>query len=213
MKDQPQKGFHTMHISLIGTGRMASNLAQGWLKAGHTIRFGSRQPEGKSPISGVIFTTHEEALKAAEVVVLGMPFIAVKPFAEQQANLLRNKLVIDISNPFENLPDNRISGAEITAQAIGAGARVVAAFKANFWETLLEPVDPQSGLARDVHYAGDNPQDKQIAAQLIADLGFQAVDCGPLRNARILDGMVPLIVELDRLYASGQHRLSWKLLG
>jgi len=206
-----------MRISIIGTGRMARQLALGWLKAGHTVQFGSRQPDAKTDIltrvPGATVTSNEAALKAAEVVVIGLPFTAVKPFAEQQADLLRNKLVIDISNPFANLLDNHISGAEITAQAIGPGARVVAAFKANFWETLLEPVDPKTGMVRDVHYAGDSHDDKAIVAQLIKDLGFQPVDCGALRNARILDGMAPLIVELDRRYGNGERRLSWKLTG
>jgi hypothetical protein len=205
-----------MHISIIGTGRMARHLAFGWLKAGHSVQFGSRQPDVKADIlnqvPGATVDSNETALKAAEVVVIALPFTAVKPFAEQHANLLRNRLVIDISNPFRNLPDNRISGAEITAHAIGEGARVVAAFKANFWQTLLEPVDPKTGLVRDVQYVGDRDGDKAVVAQLIKDLGFRPVDCGALHNARILDGMVPLIVELDSRYGDGEHRLSWKLL-
>lgn len=206
-----------MIIGIVGTGRMALGLAEGWLKAGHRVQLGSRQPDSKAGISsrlaGVTVGPIEETLLMAEVVVMSIPFVAVKPFSQQHASSLRNKLVIDISNPFANLPDNRISGPEITAEAIGAGARVVAAFKANFWETLLEPVDPQTQTRRDVHYVGDNEADKAIVAVLIEDLGFRPIDCGPLRNARILDGMVPLIVELDRRYGEGSHRLSWKLLG
>ncbi len=193
---------------------MAQHLALGWLKAGHTVQLGSRQPETKADIlPGATVTTNEAALKAADVVVIALRFIAVKPFAEQYAGLLRNKLVIDISNPFEHLPDNRLSGAEITAQAIGDGARVVAAFKANLWQTLLEPVDPKTGIVRDVHHAGDNDDDKAVVARLIADLGFQPVDCGALRNARVLDAMAPLLVELDKSYGSNDRHLSWKVLG
>jgi len=206
-----------MHIGIIGTGRMARFLAQGWLQANHSIQFGSRQPQSKADVLNAVpeatVTTIEETLETAEVVVIGIPFVAVKPFAQQYASKLQNKLVIDISNPFEHLPDNHISGPEITAQAIGPGARVVAAFKANFWETLLEPVDPHVQTVRDVFYAGDDVADKEIVAQLIKDLGFRPVDCGPLLNARVLDGMVPLIIELDRRYADGVHQLSWKLLG
>ncbi len=205
-----------MQIGIIGTGRMARHLALGWLKAGHVIQFGSRQPDSKADIlnqvPGATVMLNEVALKAAEVVVIALPFSAVKPFAEQYARLLRNKLVIDISNPFHHLPDNRVSGPEITVQAIGEGARVVAAFKANFWQILLEPVDPKTGVVRDVHYAGDGEHDKAIVARLIRDLGFRPVDCGGLRNARILDGMAPLMVELDRRYGNGEHRRSWKLL-
>ena len=206
-----------MKIGIIGTGRMAHNLAQGWLKAGHVVQFGSRQPDTNADIldqaSGATITTIEDVVKTAEVVIIAIPFTAVKAFAEKYAPQLQDKVTIDISNPFDHLPDNRISGPEITAQAIGPGARVVAAFKANFWETLLEPVDPHTKTVRDVFYVGDNPTDKDIVARLITDLGFHPVDCGSLRNARVLDGMVPLIIELDRRYGGEAHRLSWKLLG
>ena len=206
-----------MDISLIGTGRMARNLAQGWVKAGHTVKFGSRHPQSKQTSGDealpAAVASIEAALMTAEVVVIAIPFTAVKAFAEQYSDGLRDKLVIDISNPFEHLPDNRISAPEITAQAIGPEARVVAAFKANIWETLTEPVDLQTQTVRDVHFAGDIPSDKEIVAGLISDLGFRPIDCGPLRNARILDGMVSLIVELDQRYGDGTHRLSWKLLG
>ncbi len=202
-------------IGIIGTGRMAVGLGTGWAQAGHTIIFGSRSPEAKADlsekVSGARIVNARDAVAAADVVVLAMPFASIEPFAQEHAANLRGKLVIDISNPFDRLPDNRIAGAEITANAIGPGARVIAAFKDNFAQTLLAPVDP-SGQVRDVHYAGDNGVDKQIVMRLIKDLGFQPVDCGPLKNARILDGLVTLLVEMDRVLAGGNARSSWKFL-
>lgn len=203
------------NIAIIGTGRMAQGLGTGWARARHTVVFGSRAPATKTALAasvpGARIVTPAEALRDAGVVVLALPYVVVEPFARNYAAQLRDRVVIDISNPFEHLPDNRLAGAEITAAAIGPGARVVAAFKANFWETLLHPVDP-GGQARDVHYAGDYEADKELVRQLVEDLGFRPVDCGPLKNARVLDGMVPLIVELDRRYARGERRASWKLL-
>jgi predicted dinucleotide-binding enzyme len=205
-----------MFIGIIGTGNMARHLAQGWLQAGHTIQLGSREPQAKTAvldqIPGVKLASIAGTVAAAELIVVAIPYAAVEPFARQFAGQLSGKLLIDISNPFDHLPDNRISGPEITARAIGPGARVVAAFKANFWETLLEPVSPQTQVVRDVFYVGDDAAGKEQVAQLIADLGFRAVDCGPLRTARVLDGMVPLILELDQRYTKGARRLSWKLL-
>ncbi len=205
-----------MRIALIGTGRMARQLAKGWAQAGHEIVFGSRRPAEQADLLADVpragLTEVRPALAAAEVVVLAMPFTAVAPFAHTYADLLRSRLVIDISNPFDNSPADGLAGAEVTAHAIGNGARVVAAFKDNFWDTLLEPVDPVHGLVRDVHFAGDNPADKAIVGELVRDLGFRPVDCGLLRNARVLDGMVPLIVELDGRYTQGERRASWRLL-
>lgn len=206
-----------MEIAIIGTGRMARHLGIGWARAGHQIIFGSRDPQSKAALVQEVgdarVTEPAAALAAAPVVVLAIPFVAVVPFVQTFAETLRSRLVIDITNPFEHLPDNRIAGAELTAQAIGPSARVVAAFKDNFWQTLLEPDDRTFQIVRDVHYVGDNVDDKQIVALLIEALGFRPVDCGPLHNARVLDGMVPLMLELDRRYAGGKGRSSWKFLG
>jgi predicted dinucleotide-binding enzyme len=202
-------------IAIIGTGRMAQGLGRGWARVGHTIIFGSRSPERKAHIAaqveGAQVTDAPEALDGANIVVMAIPYGAVESFAHDYSLWLQGKLVIDISNPSDHLPDNRISGAEITARAIGSDAHVVAAFKANFWQTLLEPVDP-SGVVRDVHFAGGNAGEKQIVSQLIQDLSFCPVDCGPLSNARVLDAMAQLIVELDMRYARDAHKASWKLL-
>jgi len=202
-------------ITIVGTGRMALGLGTGWAQSGHEVTFASRNPVAKAEAIAEIKTAKigaiAEVLPAAEVVVIAIPYVAVEPFARTHAAQLQGKLVIDISNPFDHLPDNRISGAEITAAAIGSGARVVAAFKDNFWATLLQPQDP-NGLVRDVHFAADNEADKEIVSQLIEDLGFHPVDCGPLKNARVLDVMVPLMIELDRRYAGGAAKSSWKFL-
>ena len=204
------------NITIVGTGRMATGLGTGWASAGHTVTFASRNPEAKASLAeqvpGARVAAIAEGLATAEVVVITLPFAAAEPFAREQAAILRGKVVIDISNPFGRDLPGGLSGAELTAAAIGPGARVVAAFKDNFSDTLLQPVDPIHGLPREVHFAGDDEAAKAIVAQLAADLGFRPVDCGPLRNARILDGMVPLIVELDRRYAEGGRRSSWKLL-
>lgn len=201
-------------IAIIGTGRMATGLGVGWARAGHEVVFGSRTPEKPSgraaAIEGTRIVGYGEALDGAEVIVITLPFTAVEGFAAQHAAALRGRLVIDISNPFNHLPDNRTSAPEITAKAIGPGARVAAAFKTNFAETLLDPVDA-GGVARDVFFVSDSEADAEIVKGLIESLGFRAVDCGPLKNARVLDGMVPLLVELDARYG-GRRKSSWKLL-
>ncbi len=204
-----------MHIAIIGTGRMAKGLARGWLHAGHTVTFGSRAPEQRrdllTELPGATITDAVSAMERAEIVVLALPFGAVKDFVLRHADLLRERLVIDITNPFDLLPDNRIAGAEITATAIGDGARVIAAFKDNFWRTLDSPVS-STGLIRDVHFAGDDEEGKAVVTRLVEDLGFRPVDCGPLRNARVLDAMVPLMLELDQRYGGGAAESSWKFL-
>lgn len=203
------------NITFIGTGRMARVLGRRWAEAGHAITFGSREPGSKGDlaqqVAGAKVATVEDALANAEVVVLAMPFTAVEGFAHEHADALRNKVVVDLSNPFGRVFEGCVSGAEITAKAIGAGARVVAGFKDNFWETFDEPVE-REGMMRDVHLAGDDEQAKEIVSELVDDLGFRPIDCGALKNARALDAMMVLIVELDQRYTGGSRRSMWKFV-
>lgn len=203
-------------IGVVGTGRMGSGLGIGLALAGHVVAFGSREPGGKVSLEerapALKVVGQRECLAGAEIVIIALPYAEVEPFARQNAAALREKLVIDITNPFDKLPNNQVAGAEVTARAIGDGARVVAAFKTNFAATLHDPMGPD-GVRRDTFLAGDSERDRRVVAELARDLGFRPIDCGSLRNARILDGMVPLMIELDRRYAGGATRSSWKLAG
>jgi len=206
-------------IAIIGTGNMATGLGTGWARAGNEVVFGSRDPLAASVklagVPGAKFAREAAALAGAEVVVLAIPYPSVAAFAQANATALRGKVVIDISNPFDHLPDNRLAGAEITARAIGEGARVVAAFKANFAGTLLKPTLEQEGrkVQRDALFAGDDGPAKAVVAGLIGALGMRPVDCGSLHNARIIDGMVSLIIEVDGRVAGGKHQSVWNLVG
>ena len=203
-----------MNIAILGTGRMGTGLAIGWIKAGHQVTFGSRDPSGNRTAAdrvGAGIAGYADALHNAEAVVIGVPYGAVLGVIAPIRDLLKERIVIDITNPMDNPPAEG-SGAQSTAATIGPGARVIPAFKATFHGTLGEPIDPATGLARDVFFCGDDSEAKEVVASLIEDLGFRAVDCGPLSRANLLDLMVPLIIEVDGRYNMGRSG-SWKLLG
>lgn len=195
---------------------MAQRLGLGWSQAGHHIVFGSRTPEGKQrlaeQVKGAQVVDQATALESARTVVLCLPYHATVSFAQSYAGTLRQRLVIDTSYPAELTDFQVLASAEIAAHTIGPGARMVAAFQGNFAETLLTPVELATAPLRDVHYVGDNPDDKQIVALLIEDLGLRPVDCGPLKHARVLEGMALLLRELDRRYGAGQHQSGWKFV-
>ena len=203
-----------MRIAILGTGRMASGLGKGWLMAGHFVAFGSRRPETKNDfhkevgLDSRVFGI-EGAITAGEVVVITVPYAETVPLAKQHAGLLRGKIIIDITNPFRAQPADGRAGAELTAEAIGDGARVVAAFKANFSNTLMEPVD-HTGQPRDVFFAVDDEPAKQVVAGLITDLGFKPIDCGPLRAATMLDLSVPMLIDMDTRLNGGRRTSSFR---
>jgi predicted dinucleotide-binding enzyme len=193
---------------------MATGLGRGWLKAGHFVAFGSRRPETKSEFQAEIGADSrvyslEAAIAAGEVVVIAVPYAEAAQVASKHADLLRDKIVVDITNPFASQPADGRAGAELTAAAIGSGALVVAAFKGNFSATLEDPIDHTS-RPRDVLFAGDDGNAKSVVAGLIGDLGFRPVDCGPLHVAVMLDLSVPVMIEMDERLNSGRHNSSFR---
>jgi predicted dinucleotide-binding enzyme len=59
--------------------------------------------------------------------------------------------------------------------------------------------------------AGNDLKAKQIVAQLTRDIGFDPVDCGPLKSARYLDAMGILIINLAYTYGMG-NKMGYKLI-
>jgi predicted dinucleotide-binding enzyme len=59
--------------------------------------------------------------------------------------------------------------------------------------------------------AGDDLKAKQIVAKLTRDIGFDPVDCGPLKAARYLEAMAILIINLAFTYGMGTN-IGYKLV-
>ena len=60
-------------------------------------------------------------------------------------------------------------------------------------------------------FAGDDLKAKQTIAQLTKDIGFDPVDCGPLKAARNLEAMGNLIINLAYKYGMG-NKMGYKLV-
>jgi len=61
-------------------------------------------------------------------------------------------------------------------------------------------------------YCGDDSSSKEIAAELIRDVGFDPVDAGPLRIARYLEPFALLVAQLAYEGTQGPelaYRLEW----
>lgn len=187
-----------MNIAIIGTGRVGSALAGGWLRAAL-----ARWPEARA-------ATIAEAAAGAAVVVLATPWPAAQP-AALAAGDLTGKVLIDCTNPIG--PDGLVvglttSGAEQLAAAV-PGAQVVKAFNHIGAEVMANP-RYADGRAAVLMFAGDDAPAKATVAALAADLGFEPQDAGPLRLARTLEPLAVLWITLSR---SGLTRgFAWGLL-
>ncbi len=61
-----------------------------------------------------------------------------------------------------------------------------------------------NGMMAVMFVAGDEETGKQAVLQLVGDIGFEALDAGPLRNARLLEPFA--MVWIDQAFNRGRGR-------
>ena len=176
-----------LKVGIIGKGKVGSALGTGLKRAGHDVLFGHRDP-------------NESVLKAAEwgeVVILAVPFVAVKNVAQEIALTVKGKVVVDVTNVFDANDEWALgfstSGAE-ELQKVLLDARVVKAFNTVFAQN--QSIGKVGTERLSAFIAGDDAEAKNKVMKLAQDIGFEPVDCGPLRNARYLEPMAMLIIDL-----------------
>lgn len=164
-----------MRIAIIGTGNVGAVLGRRWAQGGHAVTFGSRRAKDADVLELVraagpdaASATPAEAAAGAEVVVLATPGGNV------------DDVVAGLSVGTDD------SGAERIAKAV-PGARVVKAFNTTGSANMENPVYPDGRLAMFV--CGDDADACALVAGLAGELGFEPVDCGPLKSARYLEPM------------------------
>ena len=196
------EGKGAKRIGVLGGGNVGGALARLWAGKGHTVSIGVPDPnrtqaKGGSPGAGVRLTTNREAAAGAEIVALAVPWPAAQE-AIRAAGDLTGKVVIDCTNPLSSdlkslTIGTTTSAAEQVAQW-APGARVLKAFNnigaVNFGNAQFV------NLRADGFYCGDDAAAKAVVRNLIEDVGLDPVDVGPLRNARMLEPLALLWIDL-----------------
>jgi predicted dinucleotide-binding enzyme len=139
----------------------------------------------------------KEAAAFAEVVVLAIPWPATEA-AIRSAGSLSGKIVIDCVNPLKpDLSGLAVGYTDSAAEQIARwapGAKVFKAFNQTGADNMAQP---GYGSQKSVMFvAGDDPEAKKTVLKLVSDVGFEAVDAGPLTNARLLEPLAMLWIYL-----------------
>jgi NADPH-dependent F420 reductase len=207
-------------IGILGTGRMGTRLAAMFARAGRKVILGSRDEERaakaarETGLAGIVPGTYAEAVQAQSL----LPAIFIRDglfeILDEYQAALRDKLLIDISNPFnEDYSDFttpwNTSGAEELKRRV-PHARVVGAYKNVFWGVFDAP--SFDGVVSDVLITGDDQQAKKEFLALAAGTPFRYLDAGPLQQSRTVERLTLLTGRLGRQIAA-YPRMNWRLLG
>ena len=205
-----------MNIGIIGTGNMGGTLGGLWAKGRHKVFFGSRDPRKAAGLTRAIGEnvgsgSYADAAQFGEVVLLATPWWATAK-ALKAAGSLEHKILIDCTNPYKQdfsgfVEDLNSSAAEQVA-LWAPGAKVVKAFNSVHFAVFKNPRFGQ--LNATMFYCGDDPEAKGVVADLGKGIGLDPVDCGPLRIAKMLEGLAGLWVHLA--FNQGQNDTAFKLL-
>jgi len=188
-------------ISIIGTGNMARAIGALAVAGGNTVevigRDRSKAADLATTLGGSTTTGEFGAAPAGDIVIVALRYADVVPVVTQYGNALADKVIVDISNPFNADADGLAlpadtSIAQEVAKAAPAGARVVKAFNTVFGHVL------EKGRTLDVFMAGDDAQAKARVSEFIASLGLRPLDVGGLTMAHWLEGTSLVLMGLAR---------------
>jgi predicted dinucleotide-binding enzyme len=174
-----------MKISIIGQGNVGSALRKGAEKPGYEVR-----------------TTGSDAeeLRAAgawgDIIILAIPASARRD-AIRNLGDIEGKTLVDPTNllnaDWSYAGDLKKSGAE-QVQEWAPGARVVKAFNTVFAQNMS--TGKVKGDSLSLLVAGDDADAKKQVLDLGKAIGFEPVDVGQISNARYLEALGFLNIQL-----------------
>ncbi|MFX1397535.1 MAG: NADPH-dependent F420 reductase [Promethearchaeota archaeon] len=206
-----------MKIGIIGTGKVGTNLGKIWAENGQDVFLGSSDPSRAKNLLETFDVkinagTYIQAAEFGEIVVLAIPWSAVQETITSLGDL-GGKIIVDIINAVAPnlgglLFGHTTSAAEkIKEWAVGATVvKGLGAFDPEFLSEIKER-SPKPSL----FICGDDPKAKTKATELGEIIGFEVVDCGPLKNARLLEPVAMLWIELAYNQGMGPG-IAFKLL-
>lgn len=207
-------------IAIIGAGNVGGNLGIHLAHSGYSVRFGVRKPDDakvrelvKQAGHGADAVSVREAVQGADVLFLAVPANAALE-ALRDAGDVSGKVVVDCNNPLTwqdgpvhaPPPEGSISAALAKAYP---GARVVKGF--NTFGAEFHRDAKLGGTSIDVQLAGDDKEAKALVASIATRAGYTPVDCGPLRNAALLENVAILWIHLALREGHGRE-VGFKLL-
>ena len=166
-----------MKITVIGRGNVGGGLARLWEQAGHQVTaLGSEGGDASQ----------------ADVVVVAVPS-AVIADALGKVSGIEGKVTIDATNAFGGRNEAFESVAHEVKSIIGGPT--VKSFNINF-AAIYDEIGKQRARPSNV-YAADE-EARQVAEQLIRDVGYEPVYVGGLDQARALEDLLGVVFAINQ---------------
>jgi len=200
---------------LGGTGKEGKGLAYRWARAGYNVHLGSRSADkaivaakevkamlgDKAAVDGM---SNPEAARAADIVVLTVPYTAHRTTLDTVKNELKGKILIDVTVPLippkvatVQMPSAG-SAAQEAKEILGDDVQVCAAFQNISHEHLLDNADVEC----DVLVTGTSKEARAETIKLVEAAGLRGWDAGPIENSVVIEGLTSILIGINKKYGS-----------
>lgn len=197
-----------MRIAVLGgTGKEGRGLALRWARAGEEVLIGSRdraragqaatELNSRLGVSSVRGLANRDAAREAEVVVSTLPHSGHAQILSALVPELSGKLVLVATVVWPPGPIDHRSAAEEVQEIVAGRASVVAAFQT---VSAVELAALGRPVENDVLVCGDDPGARRRAIELIRGTGMRGVDAGPLVEARTVEALTGLLLQINKNY-------------
>jgi predicted dinucleotide-binding enzyme len=192
-------------VGVIGSGDVGTSLSEGFLKKGHAVTRGTRDPKKladwkKSAGPNASVGTFADAAKFGDVVVLAVKGTA----AEESLRLcglenLAGKVVLDATNPIADAPPEGgvfrvFTGPDASLmerlQKAAPKARFVKAFSCVGSAHMVDP--KLKGGPPTMFICGDDAAAKAEAGKILQEFGWEVEDMGGAAGARAIEPLAML---------------------
>jgi NADPH-dependent F420 reductase len=201
-----------------GTGPEGKGLAARFARAGLEVIIGSRSAERGEEVAQEIAkvsggnvhgATNADACKAADIVIITLPYTGLADTLPPLADVIGDKIVVSTVVPmaFEKgrasmVPVEAGSAAEETKRLL-PNARVVGGFQNLSAHKLFEVHEPVEG---DVIVTSDDREAAREVVELATAIpGIRGVQAGGLSASRYVEGITVLIVGINRAHKAEAH--------
>jgi hypothetical protein len=195
-----------------GTGTLGSGLARRLAAAGYAVILGSRSADKAAEAARALPAaaggpapqgmSNADAAKAAEVVIITVPWETQAKILDEIAPHVTGKLVVDTTVPLVPPRVARVQlppehSAALTAQKrLGASVRMVSAFH----NVAGHKLQTDEAVDCDVLIFGDDPKDRAIVADLAKAAGLRGIHAGPLANSVAAEALTSVLIGINRNY-------------
>ena len=208
-------------IGIFGAGKVGTALARLLVASGYEVRItGSPRQTALDLLVSVVapgarVLPPAELVAEADVIIVAVPFgkAGTVPWED-----FGGKVVVDAMNYWppvdghiDSVDADERSTSEINAARNPLALVVKSLNHLGYHEMEDDSMDAGSPLRRAIAVVGDDPEARAVLARIIDDIGFDAVDGGPLAAGRALEPGHPAFgrelssTELSALLAPAAH--------